>query len=85
MTVSFRDDDEMAGGCRYNVLGMSDGINEWGELRWQNVACLAASWSLTLVCLFKGIRTSGIFQQRHQFSRNKFNHISACFVGKVGV
>ncbi|OWA53485.1 Sodium- and chloride-dependent glycine transporter 2 [Hypsibius exemplaris] len=46
---------------KYNVLGLSDGIHGgwWGELRWENTLCLAASWAFTLICLFKSVRTSG--------------------------
>ncbi|XP_055334444.1 sodium-dependent proline transporter-like isoform X2 [Paramacrobiotus metropolitanus] len=44
---------------KYNVLGLSDGISCWGELRWENAVCLGASWTLMVICLFKGIKTSG--------------------------
>jgi solute carrier family 6 amino acid transporter-like protein 5/7/9/14 len=31
----------------------------FGHVRWQNVACLAAAWILVALCLLKGVKTSG--------------------------
>ncbi|XP_071480257.1 sodium- and chloride-dependent glycine transporter 1-like isoform X1 [Diadema antillarum] len=44
----------------YNhVLGMSDGIDEMGNVKWKLVLCLAGAWVITFLCLVKGIKTSG--------------------------
>lgn len=42
-----------------NVLHLTDGIDEVGELRWQLVICLILAWILVYFCLWKGIKSSG--------------------------
>ncbi|XP_071491346.1 sodium- and chloride-dependent GABA transporter 1-like [Diadema antillarum] len=41
------------------VLGISDGIDEIGSLRWDLVGCLALGWILTYFCIWKGVKQTG--------------------------
>ena len=41
------------------VLGISDGVHEMGNIRWQLVGCLCLAWILVGICLAKGIKSSG--------------------------
>ncbi|XP_033109015.1 sodium- and chloride-dependent glycine transporter 1-like [Anneissia japonica] len=41
------------------VLGISDGIDELGEVRWELAICLILAWTMVFLCLAKGIKTSG--------------------------
>lgn len=42
-----------------NVLGISSGIEDSGELRWQITLPLALAWLVVFFCLIKGIKSSG--------------------------
>ena len=44
---------------RNRVLGMSDGIDNPGQLRWDLVGCLALSWIVVYLCVWKGVKSSG--------------------------
>ncbi|XP_064625703.1 sodium- and chloride-dependent glycine transporter 1-like [Lineus longissimus] len=44
---------------QFNVLEMSDGIENLGGLRWQLVVCHVVGWLLVFLCLVKGIKSSG--------------------------
>ena len=41
------------------VLGITDGVHEMGNIRWQLVGCLCLAWILVGICLAKGIKSSG--------------------------
>eukprot|EP00057_Strongylocentrotus_purpuratus_P031291 XP_784181.2 PREDICTED: sodium- and chloride-dependent GABA transporter 1 [Strongylocentrotus purpuratus] len=41
------------------VLGISDGIDNIGGLRWDLVGCLALGWILTYLCIVKGVKQTG--------------------------
>jgi hypothetical protein len=41
------------------VLQKSTTIENGGEIVWQLAACLFASWVITFLCIFKGIKSSG--------------------------
>ncbi|XP_071951062.1 sodium- and chloride-dependent glycine transporter 1-like [Antedon mediterranea] len=41
------------------VLGISDGIGEIGEIRWELAICLVLAWTIVFLSLAKGIKTSG--------------------------
>eukprot|EP00914_Ancora_sagittata_P030297 GHVO01060474.1.p1 GENE.GHVO01060474.1~~GHVO01060474.1.p1 ORF type:complete len:133 (+),score=13.22 GHVO01060474.1:150-548(+) len=41
------------------ILKMSSGIEDTGEIRWQLVVALLAGWILIFVCVIKGIKSSG--------------------------
>lgn len=41
------------------VLRISDGIDEVGEVRWQLVLCLLLCWIIVFLVLIKGIATLG--------------------------
>lgn len=41
------------------MLEISPGIEDLGGLKWDLVACLAFSWLVVLVCIAKGVKTSG--------------------------
>ncbi|XP_064485259.1 sodium- and chloride-dependent glycine transporter 2-like isoform X2 [Ornithodoros turicata] len=41
------------------VLDLSSGIEEMGGIKWDLALCLLLSWIIVVVCLLKGIKTSG--------------------------
>ena len=43
----------------FNVLQLSDGIENLGPLRLELTLCLFVAWITVFFCLFKGIKTSG--------------------------
>ena len=45
--------------CRNYVLQMSDGIDDLGSISWQLTLCLLAAWIVTILCLIKGIKSTG--------------------------
>ncbi|KAL4221042.1 hypothetical protein ACF0H5_019304 [Mactra antiquata] len=42
-----------------NVLELTNGVEEPGQLRWQLVLTLFAAWTVVFLCLIKGIKSSG--------------------------
>ncbi|XP_069793267.1 sodium- and chloride-dependent taurine transporter-like isoform X2 [Narcine bancroftii] len=42
-----------------NVLGLSSGIEEVGELRWGLALSLLAAWVICFFCIWKGVRSTG--------------------------
>ena len=43
----------------YNVLEMSEGMEEMGGVNWKLCGCLLLSWIIVLVCLIRGISSLG--------------------------
>lgn len=41
------------------ILGLSSGIEEIGNVRWKIILCLAAAWTLTFLALGKGVKSTG--------------------------
>ncbi|XP_041973087.1 sodium- and chloride-dependent glycine transporter 1-like isoform X2 [Aricia agestis] len=41
------------------VLGLSSGIEETGQIRWSMALCLLAAWLIVFLCLCKGVQSSG--------------------------
>ncbi|XP_076012731.1 sodium- and chloride-dependent GABA transporter 2-like isoform X2 [Genypterus blacodes] len=41
------------------VLGLSQGIDEIGSLRWELVLCLLLAWILCYFCVWKGVKSTG--------------------------
>ncbi|XP_022829643.1 sodium- and chloride-dependent glycine transporter 1-like isoform X2 [Spodoptera litura] len=41
------------------VLGLSSGIEETGQIRWGMAVCLLAAWLIVFLCLCKGVQSSG--------------------------
>ncbi|KAM4740548.1 sodium- and chloride-dependent GABA transporter 2-like isoform 2-T2 [Anableps anableps] len=41
------------------VLGISQGIEEIGSLRWELVLCLLLAWIICYFCVWKGVRSTG--------------------------
>ncbi|CAK6973815.1 sodium- and chloride-dependent GABA transporter 2-like [Scomber scombrus] len=41
------------------VLGISNGIDEIGSLRWELALCLLLAWILCYFCVWKGVRSTG--------------------------
>eukprot|EP00057_Strongylocentrotus_purpuratus_P033103 XP_790132.3 PREDICTED: sodium- and chloride-dependent GABA transporter 2 [Strongylocentrotus purpuratus] len=41
------------------ALGISDGIDEVGSLRWDLVGCLALAWVVVYFCIWKGVKQTG--------------------------
>lgn len=44
---------------RHYVLNISDDIGNLGEVRLPILGCLALSWVVVFLCLFKGVKSSG--------------------------
>lgn len=44
---------------RHYVLNISDDIGNLGEVRLPILGCLALSWIVVFLCLFKGVKSSG--------------------------
>ncbi|XP_062854848.1 solute carrier family 6 member 6a [Trichomycterus rosablanca] len=42
-----------------NVLSLSSGIDEAGELKWDLALCLLAVWVVCFFCIWKGVKTTG--------------------------
>ncbi|KAK7487836.1 hypothetical protein BaRGS_00020883 [Batillaria attramentaria] len=42
-----------------SMLGMSDGIEDIGSIRWQVALCLLLAWTLTFLALSKGVKSVG--------------------------
>ncbi|KAF7695656.1 solute carrier family 6 member 6a isoform X1 [Silurus meridionalis] len=42
-----------------NVLSLSSGIDEVGELKWDLALCLLAVWVICFFCIWKGVKTTG--------------------------
>jgi len=45
--------------CRRYVLHLSSGIEDVGPIKWDLALCLFFSWVVVVLCLIKGIKTSG--------------------------
>ncbi|RUS82915.1 hypothetical protein EGW08_009338 [Elysia chlorotica] len=41
------------------VLGLSDGLSDMGNIRWPLAVSLVVAWIVTFLCLLKGIKTTG--------------------------
>ncbi|GIY10187.1 sodium- and chloride-dependent glycine transporter 2 [Caerostris darwini] len=41
------------------VLGITDGLHDLGEVRWQLALCLLACWVIVFLCLWKGVKSMG--------------------------
>ncbi|XP_046577600.1 sodium- and chloride-dependent glycine transporter 2-like [Haliotis rubra] len=44
---------------KYNVLSVSPGLEQLGNIKWELVLCLFVSWFLIFACLAKGVRSVG--------------------------
>lgn len=44
---------------RYYVLNISDDIGNFGEVHLPILGCLAISWVVVFLCLFRGVKSSG--------------------------
>ncbi|KAK3780834.1 hypothetical protein RRG08_059477 [Elysia crispata] len=44
---------------RNEVLGLSDGLDDMGDIRWHLAVSLVVAWIVTFLCLLKGIKTTG--------------------------
>ncbi|XP_068082060.1 sodium-dependent proline transporter-like [Anabrus simplex] len=42
-----------------HVLNLSEGLEKIGSIKWDLALCLIFSWSIVVLCLVKGIKTSG--------------------------
>lgn len=42
-----------------SVLQLTDGIDQLGGIKWELALCLLISWIIVVICLIKGIKTSG--------------------------
>lgn len=54
---------------RHYVLNISDGIGNFGEVRLPILGCLAVSWIVVFLCLFRGVKSSG--KVRHSFAHSQ--------------
>ena len=41
------------------MLGISDGIDQMGTVKWDLALCLLLAWIVVYACICKGIRSSG--------------------------
>lgn len=44
---------------RRNVLGISDGIDNIGPIKWDLALCLLLVWVVCFFCIWKGVKTTG--------------------------
>lgn len=44
---------------RKYVLGLTEGIEDMGSIRWELAACLATCWIVVFLCLMKGVKATG--------------------------
>lgn len=44
---------------RRRVLGLSGGLEEIGNIRWDLAGCLLLSWIVCYFCIWKGVKSSG--------------------------
>ena len=45
--------------CRYQVLGISSGIDNAGPVKLDLALCLLLAWIVVYCCIMKGIKSSG--------------------------
>uniref|UniRef100_A0A8C5A6U3 Transporter n=1 Tax=Gadus morhua TaxID=8049 RepID=A0A8C5A6U3_GADMO len=43
----------------HNVLGISDGIDDIGPVKWDLALCLLAVWVICFFCIWKGVKSTG--------------------------
>ena len=55
---------------RYNVLQLSQGLEDFGSVRWPLFGCLALSWTCVFLCIFKGVQSSGKVRRDLSYDRN---------------
>lgn len=48
---------------RRRILGLSGGIEELGNIRWDMAGCLLLSWIVCYFCIWKGVKSSGKVKQ----------------------
>jgi hypothetical protein len=44
---------------RNKALGISSGIDDMGEVKWDMCLCLLFAWIVVYLCICKGIKSSG--------------------------
>lgn len=44
---------------RNKVLQLSGGLDEPGQLNWQMILCLLATWIIVYFCIWKGVKSTG--------------------------
>lgn len=45
--------------CRNNVLGISNGIDDIGPIKWDLALCLLLIWIICFFCIWKGVKSTG--------------------------
>lgn len=69
---------------RRRVLGISQGIDEIGSLRWELALCLLLAWVLCYFCVWKGVRSTGKVQTIGDTSINEnINNADASRNGRL--
>lgn len=53
------------------MLGISNGIDEIGSLRWELALCLLLAWILCYFCVWKGVKSTGKVQRKGNTSINE--------------
>lgn len=57
--------------CAYRkrILGLSGGIEEIGNVRWELALCLLLAWTICYFCVFNGVKSTGkVSAQTSQYS-----------------
>ncbi|XP_064649101.1 sodium- and chloride-dependent taurine transporter-like [Lineus longissimus] len=58
-STTFKGVDPVTEYWENRVLGISDGIDEVGSVRWELCLCLLLAWIIVYFCVWKGIKSSG--------------------------
>lgn len=45
--------------CRHNVLGITNGIEDIGPVKWDLALCLLLVWVICFFCIWKGVKSTG--------------------------
>ncbi|KAK7474267.1 hypothetical protein BaRGS_00034510 [Batillaria attramentaria] len=59
------------------VLGISDGIDKMGTIKWDLALCLLLAWIVVYACICKGIRSSGKLGEMQRLTGRRFSRVSS--------
>ncbi|KAF8565393.1 hypothetical protein P879_05260 [Paragonimus westermani] len=67
----------------FNVLEISEGIDQMGRINWKMVLCLIASWIITYICSIQGVRSLGKASSAGKYAKQAKNLYSAAYVTAI--